>query len=68
MTNIPDSTLSVTLGGDDGYWIGHSHIASVTVNDDDTAPELTLSISPSEVDEGGVLIVLIERPADNTAN
>ena len=66
--DIPDSTLSVTLGGDDGYWIGHSHIASVTVNDDDTAPELTLSISPSEVDEGGELIVSINRPADNTEN
>ena len=66
--DIPDSTLSVTLGGDDGYWIGSPHIASVTVNDDDTASELTLSISPSEVDEGGELIVSINRPADNTEN
>ena len=73
--DIPDQTLSVTIaGGDDGngaggfgYWIGYPHAAGVTVEDDDTAPALALSISPEEVSEGGTLTVSVERPAGNTA-
>ena len=73
--DIPDQTLSVTLaGGDDGngaggfgYWLGYPHAAGVTVKDDDTAPDLALSISPEEVSEGGTLTVSVERPAGNTA-
>ena len=73
--DIPDQTLSVTLaGGDDGdgaggfgYWLGYPHAAGVTVEDDDTAPALALSISPEEVSEGGTLTVSVERPSGNTA-
>ena len=72
--DIPDQTLSVTLaGGDDGngaggfgYWLGYPHAAGVTVEDDDTAPDLALSISPEMVSEGGTLTVSVERPAGNT--
>ena len=73
--DIPDQALSVTLaGGDDGdgaggfgYWLGYPHAAGVTVEDDDTAPALALSISPEMVSEGGTLTVSVERPAGNTA-
>ena len=73
--DIPDQALSVTIaGGDDGngaggfgYWLGYPHAAGVTVEDDDTAPDLALSISPEMVSEGGTLTVSVERPSGNTA-
>ena len=50
-----------------GYWLAYPRTAGFTVRDDDVAPELTVSFSPSEVDEGGTFFVSVERPAGNTA-
>ena len=48
--------------GDYGYWIGYPYYAGVTVTDDDTAPEITLSLSPDGVDEGETLTLTVSHP------
>ena len=50
-----DLTLTASVQEDDGlsYMIGSSFSADVTVTDDDTAPELSLSVDPGSVIEGG---------------
>ena len=66
--DIPDQPVSVTIiaPAGSGYWLAYPHMAGFTVRDDDVAPELTVSFSPIEVDEGGTFFVSVERPAGNT--
>ena len=68
--DLPAPTLTVALAGgneglgsgDYGYWIGYPYYAGVTVTDDDTAPEITLSLSPDGVDEGETLTLTVSHP------
>ena len=68
--DLPAPTLTVALAGgneglgsgDYGYWIGYPYYAGVTVTDDDTAPEITLSLSPDEVYESETLTVTVSHP------
>ena len=53
--------------GDYGYWIGYPHYAGVTVTDDDTAPEIALSLSPNEVYESETLTVTVSHPGGDSA-
>ena len=49
---------------DHRYWLGHAFTADVTVTDDDTAPEFSLSVSPTEMDEGEEVTFTLTRHGD----
>ena len=60
-----DQTLTLHLAGEvsdsDGYFVGIPYTATATVTDDDTAPQLTLSVSPETVTEGEDFTVTVTR-------
>ena len=66
---IPDARLTVEVaGGDDAdgnggydYWLGYPYSASTSVTDDDTAPEISLSVDNTEIVEGGSFTVTVSR-------
>ena len=74
--DIPDHLLTAKIISDTfrlestsvlyDYERAHPHAVAVAVRDDDDAPELTLNLSPSEVDEGETLTIEITRPAGNS--
>ena len=48
-----DLTLTAEVRQDEAYnyWVGATFAADVTVTDDDTAAEFSLSVSPAAIDE-----------------
>ena len=63
-----DLTLTAYLLEDDDftYWVGSSFSAGVTVTDDDTAPELSLSVAPGEILEGEDVTFTVTRHGDTS--
>ena len=59
-------TAFVEEGNIRNQWLGHSYSASVTVTDDDTAPEVSLSVDRSEVLEGEEVTFTLTRHGDTT--
>ena len=61
-----DLTLTAEVLQDEGYdyWVGATFAADVTVTDDDTAPEFSLSVSPTEIDEGEEVTFTLTRHGD----
>ena len=47
--------------GDGGYWVGNPSSATTTVTDDDTAPEISLSVAPENIREGQSFTVTATR-------
>ena len=63
-----DLTLTAYLLEDDDftYWVGSSFSAGVTVTDDDTAPEFSLSVAPGEILEGEDVTFTVTRHGDTS--
>ena len=61
-----DLTLTAEVLQDEGYdyWVGATFAAAVTVTDDDTAHEFSLSVSPTEIDEGEEVTFTLTRHGD----
>ena len=59
-------TAFVEEGNVLNQWVGHSYSASVTVTDDDTAPEVSLSVDRSEVLEGEEVTFTLTRHGTTT--
>ena len=57
-------TAEVQPDGDHSFWVGADFAADVTVTDDDTAPEFSLSVSPTEMDEGEEVTFTLTRHGD----
>ena len=57
-------TAEVLQDEDYDYWVGATFAADVTVTDDDTAPEFSLSVSPTEIDEGEEVTFTLTRHGD----
>ena len=61
-----DLTLTAEVRQDEdyNYWVGATFAADVTVTDDDTAPEFSLSVSPAAIDEGEDVTFTLTRHGD----
>ena len=61
-----DLTLTAEVRQDEdyNYWVGATFTADVTVTDDDTAPEFSLSVSPAAIDEGEDVTFTLTRHGD----
>ena len=61
-----DLTLTgeVREDADRSYWVGATFTADVTVTDDDTAPEFSLSVSPAAINEGEDVTFTLTRHGD----
>ena len=61
-----DLTLTAEVRQDEGYnyWVGATFAADVTVTDDDTAPEFSLSVSPAAINEGEDVTFTLTRHGD----
>ena len=60
-------TAFVQEDGDLSYWVGNSFSAKVTVADDDTALEVSLSVDPEEILEGDNVTFTVTRHGDTSA-
>ena len=71
-----DSPLSVTLaGGNDGqgngehgFWVGNPYRATTVVSDNDTAPEVSVSVDRENINEGENIIVIVSRRGHTPGN
>ena len=63
-----DLTLTAEVRQDEdyNYWVGATFTADVTVTDDDTAPEFSLSVSPAAIDEGEDVTFTLTRHGDTS--
>ena len=61
-----DLTLTAEVRQDEdyNYWVGATFTADVTVTDDDTAAEFSLSVSPAAIDEGEDVTFTLTRHGD----
>ena len=67
--NIRDTgglTLTASLVETENHWMVSPLQAQITVADDDTAPEVSLSISPGEIREGEDVTVTVTRHGDTS--
>ena len=66
LRDIPDNDLTVTVNSGTGYsTVSDAESASVTVNDNDVAPTLQLSINSESVEEGETLVITLQRTGDS---
>ena len=71
-----DSPLSVTLAGgndgqgngDHGFWVGNPYRATTVVSDNDTAPEVSVSVDRENINEGENIIVIVSRSGHTPGN
>ena len=66
LRDTPDQTLAVSLEEGSGYYVSLPLRASVTVADDDTAPEVSLSVDKTEAVEGDFLTFTLTRHGDTS--
>ena len=67
--DIENNVVSVELTAGEGYQLGGDTLASVTVMDDDVAPELELVVGEATIEEGATTTVKVRRVGpDATAN
>ena len=68
LRDTDDLTLTAEVRQDEGYnyWVGATFTADVTVTDDDTAAEFSLSVSPSAIDEGEDVTFTLTRHGDTS--
>ena len=64
LRDTPDQTLAVSLEEGSGYYVSLPLRASVTVADDDTAPEVSLSVDKTGAVEGDFLTFTLTRHGD----
>ena len=57
-------TAEVQPDDEDSYWLGNTFAADVTVTDDDTAAEFSLSVSPAAINEGEDVTFTLTRHGD----
>ena len=62
--DISDGGVTVTVLSEEGYEVGASASATVTVTDDDVAPEVAISVDPAEMDEGETATFTVRRIGD----
>ena len=66
LRDTPDQTLAVSLEEGSGYDVSLPLRASVTVADDDTAPEVSLSVDKTGAVEGDFLTFTLTRHGDTS--